>query len=89
MVTYYAQVPPEIYERNQEIIIVGDVMFVSGLPFLVTVSRGIDLVTSEYLPNVTAISLRDAINRVIQVYQKKGFVVRTALADGQFECVRD
>ena len=60
-----------------------------GYLFLVTVSRGIDLVTSEYLPDVTAISLHDAINRVIKVYQKKGFIVRTALADGQFECVRD
>ena len=54
-----------------------------------TVSWGIDLVTSEYLSDVTAINLRDAINRVIKVYQKKGFVVRMALADGQFKCVRD
>jgi len=32
VVTDYVQVPPEIYEQNQEIIIVGDVI-VSGLPF--------------------------------------------------------
>ena len=78
MVTDNIQVPPEIYEQNQEIIVVGDVMFVSGLPFLVTPSRGINLVTSEYLPEVTAISLWDAVNSIIKVYQKKGFIVRTS-----------
>ena len=72
VITDCIQVPPEIYEGNQERIVVGDVMFLSGLPFLETVSWGIDLVTSEYLPDVTAISLRDALNRVIKVYQKKG-----------------
>ena len=74
MVTDYTQVPPEIYECNQEIIVVGDVMFVAGLQFLVTISWGIDLVTSEYLLDVTAICLREAVNRVIKVYQKKGFI---------------
>ena len=40
------------------------------------VSQGIDLVISEYLPDVTAISLRDAFNRVIKVYQEKGLLFR-------------
>ena len=64
-------------------------MFVSGLSFLVTIAWGIDLVTSEYLPDVTASNLRDAVNRVIKVNQKKRFIVQTALADSQFECIRD
>ncbi len=81
--------PPETYERNEEIIVVVDVMFLYGLPVLVTISQGIDLVTSEYLPDVTAISLRDAINRVVKGYQRKEVIVQTAFANGQFECIRD
>jgi hypothetical protein len=38
------------------------------------VSQGIDLIISEYLPGVTSISLRDAVNRVIKVYQEKGLL---------------
>ena len=75
----YVQVLPEIYERNKEIIVVGDVMFVSGLSFLVAVSQGIDLVTSEHFPDVTAIHLRDAIIEDIKVYQTKGLLVQIAL----------
>ena len=42
---------------------------------MVTVSWGIDLVIPEYLPDVTATSLRDAVNRVIKVNQKKGYIM--------------
>ncbi len=87
VVTDYVQVPPEIYERNQEIIVVSDLTFVSGLSFLVTVSQGIDLVTSEHFPDVTAIHLRDTVNWNIKVYNKKEFIIQIALMNGQFECI--
>jgi hypothetical protein len=75
----YVQITPEIYEQNQEIIVVGDVMFVSGLPFLGTVSWGIDIVTSEYLPDVTAIRLRNALNRGITVcIRRRGLQVKAS-----------
>lgn len=89
MVADYIQVFCEIYEHNQEVIVVVDIMFVSGLLFLVTVSCGIDLVTREYLRDVTAISIQIAFNRVITVYPKIAFIKRTAFVDGQFECICD
>jgi hypothetical protein len=39
---------------HKYVTLVADVMFVNGLPFLVTSSRGISLVTIEYLPSRTA-----------------------------------
>ena len=50
VVSDYVHVPREIYERNQMVVIVADVMYVSGIKFLATVSKGINLITSEYLP---------------------------------------
>ena len=51
VVSDYIHIPTQIYQRNHRIVVVADVMFVSGLKFLVTVSRGIDLTTTEYLPS--------------------------------------
>jgi len=64
-------------------------MFVNGLPFLVTSSRGISLVTIEYLKSRTAKRLDDTLERVIHIYIKAGFIVQTALIDMEFEKLRD
>ncbi len=60
-------------------------MFVNGLPFLVTSSQGICLVTIKYLKSRTAKRLVDTLERVICIYSKAGFIVQTALMDMEFE----
>jgi len=59
------------------------------LPFLVTSSRGISLVTIEYLKSTTAKRLVDTLERVIRIYSKAEFIVQTALMDMEFEKLRD
>ena len=66
----------------------ADVMFVNGLPFLVTSSRGICLVTIEFLPSRTAKRLVNTLNRVITIYGTAGFIVQTSLMDYEFECLK-
>jgi hypothetical protein len=46
--------------------LVVDVMFVNGLPFLVTSSRGLSLVTIEHLPFRTAKRLAQTLERVLE-----------------------
>ncbi len=60
-------------------------MFVNGLPFLVTSSRGISLVTIEYLPSRTAKHLVHTLRRVFRVYATGGYVIQTTLMDIEFE----
>ena len=60
-------------------------MFVNGLLFLVTSSRGISLMTIEYLPSRTAKHLADTLQRVLTIYNTAGFIVQTALMDMEFE----
>lgn len=56
---------------------------------LVTVSGGVDLDTSKYVADANALCLWGAANMMITVYLKTGFHVRTALADGQFDCIHN
>ena len=50
----YLGIPLEIYRANWYVTLGADVMFVNGLAFLVTLSRGIRLYTTEHLPSRTA-----------------------------------
>jgi len=45
----YVQIPWDFVELHKYVTLVADVMVVNGLPFLITSSRGISLVTIEYL----------------------------------------
>ena len=74
---------------HKHVMLVADVMFVNGLPFLVTLSRGISLVTIEYLPSRTANRLIHTLDHVVQIYSKAGFAVQTALMDMEFKKLKD
>jgi hypothetical protein len=69
--------------------LVADVMFVNGLPFLVTSSRELSLVTIEYLPSRTAKCLVHTLQRVFRIYGTAGFTVQVAMMDMEFEKLRD
>ena len=47
VVVEYVAIPRIILERHQRVTLAADVMFVNGVPFLVSVSRGINLITTE------------------------------------------
>ncbi len=49
----YVEIPRNLVNMHKYVTLVADVMFVNGLPFLVTLSRGIILVTIEFLPSQT------------------------------------
>ncbi len=44
----YVKIPRDFAKMHKFVTIVADVMFVNGLPFLVTSSRGISLITIEF-----------------------------------------
>ena len=67
----------------------ADVMFVNGVPFLVTLSRKIRLFTVEFLPSRTAAKLSEYLVKVSKLYAHGGFTVCTILMDQEFEKVKD
>ena len=85
----YVKIPRDLVNMHTYVTLVADVMFVNDLPFLVTSSRGICLVTIEYLPSRTAKRLALTLERVIKVYTRGGFVVQTMMMDKEFEKLVD
>ncbi|KAL7503385.1 hypothetical protein ACHAXN_001183 [Cyclotella atomus] len=71
----YVQIPRSIMERFQHVAIAVDVMFVKGVPFLVSVARGINLITSEFTPLRTAKKLAANIKNILRLYARAGIMV--------------
>ena len=84
----YITIPEQLISINKYVTLAVDVMFVSGLPFLVTLSRRIRYVTVQFVPRRTAGELANALRMVIGLYRRAGFVCQTALMDGEFEKVK-
>jgi hypothetical protein len=59
-------------------------MFVNKIPFLVTTSRGLHFGTVENLVNRQVPTVKDALNKVLAQYARRGFRVATIHADPEF-----
>jgi hypothetical protein len=86
--TDYIQIPKEIVGLNHNVTWAISIMFVNGLPFLVSILRNVKFVTVEYLLGRNQPSLIKSIRKIIYLYNKRGFNVNTALMDPEFECLR-
>jgi hypothetical protein len=85
----YVKIPKEIIDINKEVTLAADVMFVDGLPFLVSTSRKIKFTTTEYVPRRTNPILVKSLKKILSLYSNHGFKVTTALMDREFESLRD
>ena len=88
VVADYVAVPRSLVEANKIVTLAADVFFVDGTAFLLTVARRIKFVTAEHLPTRTAASISMHLKRVLMVYGRAGFRVRTILMDGEFEKIK-
>ena len=64
-------------------------MFVNGIPFLVTCSRDIKLITTEFLPFCTAKQLSSSLTKIVKVYARGGFIVRLVMMNMEFDKIKD
>ena len=89
MTTNHAQIPRALLEWHQRVTLAVNVMLVNGVPFLVSVARGLNLVTAEYTPSCMAKQLVAGITRVMDLYSRGGFQVGVVLMDNEFEKLRN
>ncbi len=87
--TDYVGIPRELMDFHKNVTLVADVIFVNSIPFLVSASRNINLITIEHAPKRTASKLGHLLQRIINVYAKAGFHIRLILMDNEFKKVRD
>ena len=85
----YIKIPRDFYRLHKFVTLTADVMFVNGIPFLMTFSRNIRLITTEHVPSRTAKSLANSLIKVMKLYARGGFVVRLALMDKEFDKITD
>jgi acetolactate synthase regulatory subunit len=85
----YLKVQREIINLNKNITLTVDIMFVCGLPFMVSISRKIKFTTVGYLPGRKQPILVNLLRKILRLYQHRGFKIETALMDRNFECLRD
>jgi hypothetical protein len=85
----YVSIPADIIKHHKFVILAADIMFVCGMPFLISLSRGIRFVTVQYVPRRTAPELANAFKNILALYARAGFVCQTGLMDGEFEAVKE
>ena len=49
----HVEIPRETIEQNKMVTLTADIMFVNGIPFIVTYVRGMGMITVEWMPNMT------------------------------------
>ena len=83
------ETPQGFYRLNKFSNLTADVMFVSGIPFLVTLSRKIKRITAEYVPSLPGQQLANYLTKIVNAYARGGFVIDLYLMDMEFEKVRE
>ena len=81
----YVAIPPQILSANQHVVISGDIFFVNKVPFLTMISQTIWLTTTHYLANQKPSTILKGLKKVSAIYANRGFIVKCALIDGQFQ----
>ena len=70
-------------EAIGDVVLCMDLMFVGELPFLVCVSRKLNLLTVAYLPGKGLSSLSKAVQLTLDAYKGRGYKVTTIMFDGE------
>ena len=80
--------PRTIKLHYQEVTIGCDIMFVNKIPFLMSISRHIRFGTAQHIKNQQGTTIFNGLRAIHQVYLQRGFQIRNAFMDGQFEPLR-
>ena len=80
--------PPPIQQHYQDITLACDIMYVNKIPFLMSISRHIRFGTAQHIKNQQGMTIFNGIRAVHQIYLQRGFRIRNAFMDGQFEPLR-
>ena len=82
------RLPATIQEHYREVTLACDIMYVNKIPFLMSISRHIRFGTAQHITNQKGTTIFTGIRAIHQVYLQRGFRIRNAFMDGQFEPLR-
>ena len=73
----YVAIPRDFPNMHNYVTIVADAMSVKNTPFLVTMSRGIKLITVEHIPTCTSKNPSKILKRMMHLYSNGSMIVKT------------
>ena len=68
-------------ERIGNRTVVAGVMFVNGIPFVVSVSREFNFTTVEYVGQILKTVLSNYTGKIFQFYKNNGYTIKKFLID--------
>ena len=83
------KIPRAWCEANKNVILTADVTLVAGVLFLITYSQTIKFGTVEFLPRQLPADLTNSLKKVLNLYARGGFNVRTCMMDMAFKPVKE
>ena len=66
-----------------------DIIFITKLPFLVSISRRLKFTTIEYLLSKSEIALVTSIDKIVSYYRSHGLHVVTMFVDPEFKSLEE
>ena len=78
------QLPKEITERDIEVTLYVDTIFVNGIPFMATIGYPMYYRTCDRVEDKKADTYYEAIDKVLRVYNKGGYRVKTIECDEEY-----
>ena len=88
IINKYNELPEGMLDKYGNVTLAVDIMYINGIPFVMTTSRAIHFGTAELIKNEKISTIMITIKQVIEAYEARGFRIRYILADGQFEHAR-
>ena len=78
-------IPKELIEKNQDLTLCLDIMFVNGIPMLTSIDRTIRYRPLIPLKNRESKELYWAIDAILRNYNQAGFSIKQIFCDQEFE----
>ena len=85
----YIEIPPELVDNHQEVVLCMYGMVINGISFLTTISRNIMYRTAEWIQNKTPQAYRSVLDNVFRVYNRAGFTIKSIRCDNEFRPLLD
>ena len=79
----------QIKDMTQRLMILEEILFVNRLAFQVSVLCSLKLIMVEYIPKHTDPVLSKYLEKVYDIYLRRGFTVDLFLMNHAFECLCD
>jgi hypothetical protein len=78
------EIPPELLEQHQDLILCMDNMYVNGMPMMTCIDQSIRFRSLVPLESRVASELYRVLDVILRAYNKRGYQIKTINCDGEF-----